>query len=594
MTVINYSISALDANSHQFKVTIDIPAFASEQLTLTLPAWLPGSYMIRDFAKNIISLSAFNSEQQRVTVHKLDKQTWQLKSDGQAVRIEYQVYAFDLSVRTAYLDNQRGFFNGSSTFLAVTELANSACTLDIIAPNKNPDWRVATGLCRDKNTNIYEFGRYHADNYQHLIDCPVEMGNFDVVEFMVADIPHYMVFAGRHFGDLERLKIDVSKLCLHHINLFGEAPFKEYWFITNLLANGFGGLEHKNSTVLVASRFDLPNPNKPADLTDNYQTFLSLCSHEYFHAWNICRIKPHEFVPYNLSQESYTKQLWAYEGITSYFDDFSLFRAGIIDFDSYLKLLAKTMTRVYRGQGELKQSVTESSFEAWTKFYQQGPDAVNNIVSYYTKGSLIALWLDLTIRHHSQGKASLDDLMRQLWLQFGKTAIGTTEDDFIDIASQLCGRDISSAVKELLHSRRRINLQPLLANVGVDLQTLGYKELNSIANADTPQYQPYIGALYQGVPQGLKVTVIEQNSPAEQAGLSVNDIIIAVDNIKADEKSLPLLVNHLKQGSAVSCHYFRDDALLQTQLKIIACPSLAVKLTVSNLEKLWHWQVINT
>ncbi|MEW6997293.1 M61 family metallopeptidase [Colwelliaceae bacterium BS250] len=593
MSVINYCISATNPNAHIFTVTIAIPEHDESQLTLSLPAWLPGSYMIRDFAKNIITCSAHDSSNNELTLTKTNKQTWQLLSNGQACCIEYQVYAFDLSVRTAYLDNQRGFFNGSSTFLEVKELSHLPCTLQINKPETLKNWRVATGLPRAKNTDIYQFGDYHADNYQHLIDCPVELGDFDVIEFKVANVPHYLVFAGRHFGDRERLKNDIAKLCQHHIDIFGEAPFTEYWFITNLLGDGFGGLEHKNSTVLVASRFDLPNPNKPQELSDNYKTFLSLCSHEYFHAWNICRIKPEEFVPYDLSKEVHTTQLWAYEGITSYYDDFSLFRAGIIDFNDYLQLLAKTMTRVYRGQGELKQSVNQSSFDTWSKFYQQGADAVNNIVSYYTKGSLIALWLDLTIREKSAGKASLDNLMRKLWQNFGKTGIGTKESDFIAIVNQLCNSDISATFKQLLDSPQRVELNTLLENVGIDFTPCGYKTLNSLKSANNSDYKPYIGAFYQANTQGLTVTVIEENSPAEQAGLCVNDIMIALDNIKITDKTIIKLLQHMPENSMLDCHYFRDDALLQTQLKVINTPNLAVDLVVKSNALTRNWTTIH-
>lgn len=593
MSAIAYSISATNPNAHIFTITIAIPEHNESQLTLSLPAWLPGSYMIRDFAKNIITCSARDNHNNELTLAKTNKQTWQLHSNGQACKIAYQVYAFDLSVRTAYLDNQRGFFNGSSTFLAVEELNHLPCTLQINQPKELSNWRVATGLPRAKNTEVYQFGDYCADNYQHLIDCPVELGNFDVIEFTVANVPHYLVFAGRHFGDRERLKTDITKLCQHHIDIFGEAPFSEYWFITNLLGNDFGGLEHKNSTVLVASRFDLPNPNKPQELSDNYKTFLSLCSHEYFHAWNVCRIKPEEFVPYDLSTEVHTTQLWAYEGITSYYDDFSLFRAGIIDFNDYLQLLAKTMTRVYRGQGELKQSVNESSFDTWTKFYQQGPDAVNNIVSYYTKGSLIALWLDLTIRAKSNGKYSLDNLMRQLWQAHGKTGIGTKEADFLNIANSLCNADISAEFRQILNSRARVDLTALLADVGVSFTQCGYEKSNSFKGANNADYKPYIGAFYKAGAQGLTVTVIEQNSPAEQAGLSVNDVIIALDNMKMTEKAITKLLQHIPQNSAIDCHYFRDDVLAKTQLKVINAPNLAVDLTIINNDLASNWQSID-
>lgn len=599
MTTLHYQITPSNINSHLFSVQLSFASQANKSYTLSLPAWLPGSYMIRDFAKNITEISAVaNNNNKTVAINKLDKQTWQLVATDETVTLSYQVFAFDLSVRTAYLDNQRGFFNGSSTFLQVKELDDMPCKLTINAPaslnNKSNNWRVATGLTRDKNTKKYSFGDYTADNYDELIDCPVALGDFDSFEFTVEGVVHHLVFTSQHFGDQERLCQNIAKLCQHHISLFGEAPFKEYWFITHLLENGFGGLEHKNSTILQASRFDLPNPNKPTESTDNYKTFLSLCSHEYFHAWNICRIKPKEFTPYNLQEEVYTKQLWAYEGITSYYDDFSLYRTGLITFDEYLKILSKTATRVYRGKGELKQTITESSFDTWTKFYQQGPDAVNNIVSYYTKGSLIALWLDLTIREKSQGQYSLDTLMRELWIHFGRTGLGTQEDDFINIANILCGEDITEAFKHLLHSAERIDLSMLLKTVGIKFNHQKFEKLNELTTINNDNYQAYLGAQYQDISLGVKIKSVIEDSPAANAGLAVNDILIAVHQTKASVKSLQALGDHLPQNSKVSCHYFRDDQLLNSEIEFIDSPLTAIAFTIDDENKAKLWQKVIT
>lgn len=591
MTV-SYQIKPISPNSHLFEVNLHFKAQLNQQYTLSLPAWLPGSYMVRDFAKNIITIKAQSASGSAIELTPIDKQSWCLNAIAEDVVICYQVFAFDLSVRTAYLDNTRGFFNGSSTFLAIEELKEQACELEILAPNDKKNWRVATGMQRKLGTEKYHFGDYYADNYAELIDCPVAIGDFDSFEFTVEGVCHHMVFTSKHYGDRERIAQDVAKLCQHHINLFGETPFKEYWFITHLLAEGFGGLEHKNSTILQASRFDLPNPNKPEELTDQYKTFLSLCSHEYFHAWNICRIKPKAFVPYQLDQESYTTQLWAYEGITSYYDDFSLYRAGIITFDDYLAILSKTASRVYRGQGELKQSVSQSSFYTWTKFYQQGADAVNNIVSYYTKGSLIALWLDLTIRIKSEGQYSLDHLMKELWIHFGRTGMGTSEDDFINIANILAQQDITVEFKQLLHNTDRVDLAPLLQQVGVSFKHCKYKKLNSLETSDTDDYQPFIGALYKNATVGVKVSQVLENSPAAQMGLAVNDLIIALDDVKASEKSLQQLADHLPQGSTVNCHYFRDDQLHCQPLSLIDSPTIAIEVSESNSTLSQQWRNI--
>jgi len=602
--MIQYKIFPDNLNSHLFSVELSFATQIDKTYHLSLPAWLPGSYMIRDFAKNIVEIYAHNGIQETeqtikgISLNKTDKQTWQFTATSTFTVITYQIFAFDLSVRTAYLDSERGFFNGSSTFLQVEELPDEKCQLSIFlpepimkaSPDKLSHWRVATGLTRAKGTEKYQFGDYIAHDYQELIDCPVAIGNFDAFEFTVEGVIHHLVFTSKHFGDRERLKADIAKLCQHHINLFGEAPFKEYWFITHLLGSGFGGLEHKNSTILQASRFDLPNPNKPDETSENYQTFLSLCSHEYFHAWNVCRIKPKEFHPYNLQEEVHTRQLWAYEGITSYYDDFSLFRTGLISFEDYLKQLSKTATRVYRGQGELKQSVTDSSFDTWTKFYQQGPDAVNNIVSYYTKGSLIALWLDLTIRKKSAGNYSLDTLMRELWIHFGRTNMGTSEEDFINIANILCNEDITDAFLTLLNNAQRVDLAPLLSQVGIAFAPQKFKQLNSLETTDSDAYSPYIGAQYKALPLGVKITQVIENSPAAQAGLAVTDVLVSVNNIQVSEKSLQQLAEHFPENTQVTCHYFRDDQLITSEIIFIDSPLAAIGITEvdSTLSEKWR------
>lgn len=589
---VSYQITPTAPNHHLFSVSLRFTPKPDTAHILSLPAWLPGSYMIRDFSKNIVELSATDDDGTSLSLTPLDKQRWQVEPSASPITVHYQVFAFDLSVRTAYLDDQRGFFNGSSTFLSVSETEDQPCTLTINPAENREAWKVATGLTRGQNTDIYEFGEYLAQDYHQLIDCPVAIGEFDVTEFVVEGVTHYLVFTSKHYGDTARLADDVAKLCQHHISLFGEAPFTEYWFITHLQAKGFGGLEHKNSTVLQASRFDLPNPNKPDELSENYKTFLSLCSHEYFHAWNVCRIKPKEFRPYDLSQEVYTRQLWAYEGITSYYDDFSLYRAGIISFDDYLGLLSKTATRVNRGKGQLKQSVSDSSFFTWNKFYQQGPDAVNNIVSYYTKGSLIALWLDLTIRRESQGQYSLDQLMRELWIHFGRPQIGTNLEDFANIASVLCNKDISTELTHILNATETIELTDILSEFGVSWQLSKYKHLNSLDTVVSSDAKPFLGAMYSSAESGLKVTQVLEDSPAANAGIVVNDVIIAVDGIKATDASIKAIFDNLAIGTSVSIHTFRDDILLTNSLTIEDSPITGICLQVENQEKVENWQKI--
>ncbi|WAJ68996.1 M61 family metallopeptidase [Catenovulum adriaticum] len=605
---IQYSVNFDEANKHIFNVKIAIPKHEHSVLHLSLPAWIPGSYMIRDFSKNIINLSA-TKDCEKLAINLIDKQNWSIHSGGEAFTVEYQVYAFDSSVRTAYLDQSRAFFNGTSLFISVNEFQDQKHKVELIAPEFTDNWKVATGLQRAAETSVYHFGHYYSDDYAQLIDCPVEIGDFTHLEFEVSGTPHYLILNGKHYADTARLVKDVTKLCQHHIDLFeketgGKPPFKEYWFLTNILPSGFGGLEHKNSTALLCSTFDFPNVNKPDELSDGYRTFLSLVSHEFFHNWNVCRIKPEEFIPYSLSSESYTKQLWAFEGITSYYDDFSLFRTGIISFEDYLKLKSKTISRVNRGQGQLKQNLIESSFYTWTKFYQQGADAANNIVSYYTKGSLIALWLDLTIRKATNATKSLDDVMRALWAEFvnkGADYKGTQLDTIINIVDSLIFSDttasgnnstsIQDEFYQLLNDKSPIPLTELLADFGVELKQVPSKAA-SLLEVSSNEHSPYLGFMFKESKLGVDIMQVLEDSPAEKAGISVQDNIIAIDNIVVNKANFENVVNNLALNQEYTVSYIRNGELFNSIIQLSDAINELSQLTVVNAEKAKNWQEI--
>jgi len=593
---IKYIVNFDNANQHLFDVTIQIPKHTQSILHLSLPAWIPGSYMIRDFAKNIIDIQA-SSERGNLTLSLIDKQHWTIETNGIECTVKYQVYAFDSSVRTAYLDQHRAFFNGTSLFLSIDEFSENKHQVELIEPTFTNNWKVATGLQRPSQTSLYSFGTYECDNYAQLIDCPVEVGDFTHLEFTVAGTPHYFILAGKHYADTDRLIRDVSKLCLHHIDLFerdtgSRPPFTEYWFLTNILPNGFGGLEHKNSTVLLCSTFDFPNRNKTEELSDDYRTFLSLVSHEYFHSWNVCRIKPEEFVPYQLNSESYTKQLWAFEGITSYYDDISLYRSGLITFENYLTIKSKTISRVNRGNGQLKQSLIESSFYTWTKFYQQGADAANNIVSYYTKGSLVALWLDLTIRKLTNSSKSLDDVMRILWSDYlteGNNYKGIQLDSIITIANQLTATNLTQAFHHLLNDKAEIPLNELLADFGVELNQMASNPA-SMLDISTDSHSPYLGFIFQEAKLGLEISQVLENSPAENAGITTLDNIIAIDNIVLNKKNFISVVNNLELEKAYSIAYIRNGELFHSSIAPSTPADELSQLVLVDNEKAADWQ----
>ncbi|MCW8958104.1 MAG: PDZ domain-containing protein [Gammaproteobacteria bacterium] len=572
---VHYRVIPSHPEAHLFEVELQIEQPEPGGQLVALPAWIPGSYMIRDFAKNIVTLTASDADGSEIALEKLDKQRWRCAPCAGRLTLRYSVYAWDLSVRSAHLDTTHGYFNGTSLFLRVEGQENNPCSATIERPEGEAyeTWRVATTLPTDE-TEPYSFGRFHAANYDELIDHPVEMGEFTLVEFEARGIPHAMVISGRHYADGERLARDLTRICEYHIDLFGEAPFKRYLFQTMVVGNGYGGLEHRSSTSLMCSRDDLPLPGEEKS-SEAYRGFLGLCSHEYFHSWNVKRIKPDVFLPYDLSQESYTPLLWAFEGFTAYYDDISLVRCGLISAESYLELLGQTITRVIRGSGRTRQSLSDSSFDAWTKFYKQDENAPNAIVSYYTKGSLVALALDLTLRIRSDGKRSLDDLMRALWQRHGKPHVGISPQQMETLINEVAGEDLSELLQPALRGTEDLPLTPLLEQLAV---TLKWRQATSNSDKGGDPGKPLtatalaLGVRYGNDPLGAKLLNVFDRGAAQTAGLSAGDIIIAVDGLRATQENIEKLLNYHRHRHSVTVHAFRRDELMQLEVPIREAP----------------------
>lgn len=581
--MIAYSIRPLHPAAHLFEVVLTVPRPTPEGQGLSLPAWIPGSYMIRDFARHIVALEARAGER-LLDVAKIDKQTWQLPpvSDG-PVTITYQVYAWDLSVRGAHLDTTHGYFNGPCVFLAAMGFEDQPCRVTVQPPQEAAcaGWKLATGLRRIEGPEL-GFGVFEADNYDALIDHPVEMGHFDHAQFDACGVPHRIVLSGPHQADMARLCRDLKPICEHHIRLFGEpAPMDDYLFMT-LVTNGYGGLEHRNSTSLMSPRGDLPwRTDAPDQVRDGYRRYLGLCSHEYFHTWNIKRIKPAAFTPFDLTGEVHTELLWAFEGITSYYDDLALARTGLITPQSYLELLGQVITRVYRGEGRHKQTVTESSFDAWTRFYKQDENAANAIVSYYTKGSLVALALDLTLRRHSDDRISLDDLMRLLWQRFGQSGEGVPEQGIQTLAEELAGCDLSEFFNQALYSTEDLPLAELLAERGVVLNWRSSNGHGDDGGKPAQGNAPVsLGARFAADPAGARIVMAYEQGAAMAAGLSAGDVLIAVDGIKVDAASLDGLLAAYQEGARVEVHAFRRDQLLRFSVTLAPSEPSTAYLTL--------------
>lgn len=510
---LHYRIEAADLHAHLFRVTLTIEQPEAAQ-RVSLPVWIAGSYLVREFSKNLQRLSA-RQDGRAVPAQQLDKCSWHIDCMASSpLVIAYEVYAFDNSVRTAWLDTQRGFFNGTSLCLKVHGQESSPHALELVADARIAKWEVATGLAPHK-VGKRGFGTYLAADYDELADCPVEMGTFWSARFKAGGVPHRLVIAGAAESlDSARLLADTQKICETEIRFWHDRkrpPFKSYLFMLNVVDDGYGGLEHRNSTALIASRRDLPRVGD-ARQSDGYTTLLGLISHEYFHTWNVKRLRPAEFTHYDYGRENYTQLLWFFEGFTSYYDDLLLRRAGLVDDAGYLRLLNKTINQVLQAPGREVQSVAQASFDAWVKYYRQDENTPNATISYYTKGALVALCFDLTLR--AEGHTTLDEVMRALWARC--KAGPMAEADFAAVLKELGGRSFAREIAAWVHGTRELPLQDLLPQHGVAV------------HEDPAQLQHRLGVRVVET-AGIQVKTVLRGSAAEQAGLAAGDEWVGVE-----------------------------------------------------------------
>jgi len=565
-TPVIYRLEPHDPAGHRYRITLTVPEPDPAGQRMALPAWIPGSYLIRDFSRQVETLAA-RAGGQPVAVTKLDNHTWQAAPCQGPLQVDYTVYAWDLSVRGAHLDETHGFFNGTSVFLRVEGREHEPCLLDLAPPRGIAGWKVYTSLPEARGragaARRHGFGLYQAPDYDALIDHPVEMGTPQVARFTAHGAEHELVFTGvAPRLDLARIAADVRRICETQIAFFEprsrRAPFLDssdrYVFMTMVVGDGHGGLEHRASTALMASRKDLPVLGQQGQ-GEGYRGFLGLVSHEYFHTWNVKRIKPAAFVPYHLQQPDLTRLLWVFEGFTSYYDDLMLLRSGSIGLTDYLRLLAKTITGVARSPGRRKQSVADSSFDAWTRYYKQDENSPNALVSYYTKGALVALGLDLAIRRDSGGAHSLDDVMRLLWQRYGRDFYrgkpqGLPEDALPALVREATGVDVRRFVARHAYGTADVPLAELLAPHGISLQ---WKPTVNIPSLD-------VRTRKQG--ESLALATVLEGGAGHKGGLSAGDVLVAIDGLRVDAPAgLDLLLAQYRPGDRVTVHVFRRDEL---------------------------------
>ena len=564
--MLRYDISPLDPEAHLYIVAITLPEPKAGEEIFRLPTWINGSYLIRDFAGNIQKESA-RLGGKPVAIEKIDKTTWRVITGkpkaGAELQVFYEVWAFDPSVRTAYLDECRGFFNPGCVFMESVGRREEKITVTIREPEdavraEQTDWKVATSLKRAKGTARFGWGTYEAADYDELIDSPVEMGDFTVLTVKPHGVRHDIVFSDLPINfDAERTAADIEALCAREIEFFEpethKSPVKEYTFLVNVTANGYGGLEHRASSVLQIPAKCLPSIHDK-ERTENYVQFLGLVAHEYFHTWNVKRLKPAEFVGIDFSHEVTTELLWLFEGFTSYYDDLMLRRAGFVDDKGYAKLLTVNFKAVLETHARTVQSLSEASFDTWVKFYKPNANSANASVSYYKQGALAALTLDAELRHRTKCKKSLDDVMRYLWTQYrtaGKKYRGETFASIAAAFEAVAGVSFEKRLAELTRTTAPIDYEKALKPLGLTLTATERDKTRSL-----------LGLSGKGNDAGFTVRTVFDQEAGQWAGISSGDLLIAVDGVRIKNDNLNELLARYGEGDEMVIHAFRDDALL--------------------------------
>ncbi|MDV2439880.1 M61 family peptidase [Acinetobacter gerneri] len=564
--MLHYQIEFDDYRQHLVHVTLRF--LANPTQILSLPTWVPGSYLIREFSKHIESVNAYDEAGRQLQMSKFEKNKWRLfNTDHELITVEYDVYAYDLSVRGAYVDQTRLYLNPACVCLGLQDQEDAPIELELFLPQELKHFQIATGLPHKSLVK----GRFtlKADNYAQLIDSPVELAEQTRFSFEANGIPHEFVVSGTHSMNGERMKQDIEKICSTEISMFGSAPFSNYTFMTMATANSYGGLEHPNSTSLISPRSDLPKADEPAEPSEDYQRFLGLCSHEYFHSWLVKFIRPENFVNYDLDKEGYTSLLWIFEGFTSYYDDLILYRSGVISQDSYLKLIKGQIDRYLQNPGRFVQTVAESSFDAWVKFYRPDENTNNAGTSYYNKGALVALCLDLGLRLKG---SSLDDLMRRLY-QDAQAGKQVNERTIFDLCEALTGQKWIEQINHLINTTDELPLDQLLPEFGLSYNLKQEKTL------------PF-GLKVVEKPEGLLIQQARRDGAGAKSGLSANDVIVAIDGLKATEK---LFNKYAKQSGTFQVYAFRRDEFLQFELSAGETELVTVELKVTDQEKADTW-----
>ena len=541
---ISYTISMSKPWTHLLEVQMRlVEPSAPAQIEVVMPVWTPGSYLIREYARHVLDFSVEGAAGKALDWEKINKNTWRINASGNSqLTINYKVYANELTVRTNELNDEHAFWNNAATLMFPKDNLKTPSTLRVV-PFQN--WKIATGLPAVEG----QPNTFRAENFDVLYDSPFEVGNYKEINFEVRGVPHRMIFEGEGNYDLEQLRQDVPKIVSAAADIFGELPYQNYTFIVNL--RGGGGLEHLNSTALQFPRFAFAGAG--------YNRFLGLVAHEFFHAWNVKRIRPDALGPFDYSEENYTRLLWVAEGGTEFYSNVILRRAGFISDKQYLENRAAGIAALQRQPGRFQTSLEEASFDAWIKNYRPDENSVNREISYYDKGEIVNMLLDLTIRQKTAGAKSLDDVMRSLYNDFYKKGRNYAPADFQKAAETVAGANLDDFFRKLVRGHDEIDYNQVFADFGIRLETAAPNA------ADTA----YLGADFRPQSDFLAISQLPAGSPAYNGGLNTGDLILAIDGFKiSNQNDLNARLGDRKPGDKVKITLFRFDRLREIEIAL--------------------------
>ncbi|MBZ8178906.1 M61 family metallopeptidase [Oscillatoria salina] len=544
--IIHYEVAMSVPESHLFEVTLQVTNWQAAVLDLKMPVWTPGSYLVREYAKQIQDFRAQTSDEKKILFsRKLSKNHWQIETESVAeIKVKYRVFANDLTVRTNHLDATHGYFNGAALFFFIPGWEQESITVRIVPPKS--DWLVSTALPEIKD----KVNSFWAEDFDTLVDSPFEIGTHQVYDFEVLGKPHQLAIWGKGNANPTKIIADTRKIIEAEAKIYGGLPYESYLFLLHLSGSGFGGLEHKNSTSLNYPRFGFR-------AKDKYDRFMQLVAHEFFHLWNVKRIRPKALEKFDYEGENYTTSLWFCEGTTSYYDLLIPLRAKVYDPDGFLEALSKDLTKYLTTPGRKVQPLSESSFDAWIKLYRRDANSDNSQISYYLKGQMVSLLLDLLIRKRHQNQRSLDDVMKIMWQRFGKDEVGFTPEELLEVLESVAETDLSSFSDRYIDGLDELPFDEYLQPFGLKIKQI-----------EDSEPVPYFGA--KVVTKNGKDTIefVENNSPAAIAGIDADDELLAIARMRVTADRLNERLKDYQAGDKISVTVFHQDELKTYQVKL--------------------------